>query len=97
MRVDLVRGVAHSTCTHWQAQQPTHAWIISRLSYSLKSILANAGQGIKEAVKKLLITFYGYNGKVKPVKLIVYRDGVSEGQFTKVTHFSCSYNTKDVM
>lgn len=35
-------------------------------------------------VKKLLINFYKKSGKVKPQKIIFYRDGVSEGEFDQV-------------
>ena len=35
-------------------------------------------------VKELLIDFYKANGKLKPTKIIFYRDGVSEGQFDQV-------------
>ena len=35
-------------------------------------------------VKELLIEFYIANGKVKPRRIIFYRDGVSEGQFDQV-------------
>ena len=35
-------------------------------------------------VKELLIEFYKANGKLKPSKIIFYRDGVSEGQFDQV-------------
>ena len=35
-------------------------------------------------VKELLIEFYKANGKLKPSKIIFYRNGVSEGQFDQV-------------
>ena len=35
-------------------------------------------------VKELLMEFYKANGKLKPSKIIFYRDGVSEGQFDQV-------------
>ncbi|KAJ7389269.1 argonaute 1 [Desmophyllum pertusum] len=35
-------------------------------------------------VKELLIDFYKANNKLKPTKIIFYRDGVSEGQFDQV-------------
>ena len=35
-------------------------------------------------VKELLIEFYKANRKLKPTKIIFYRDGVSEGQFDQV-------------
>jgi len=35
-------------------------------------------------VKELLIEFYKVNRKLKPSKIIFYRDGVSEGQFDQV-------------
>ena len=35
-------------------------------------------------VRELLIEFYKANGKLKPSKIIFYRDGVSEGQFDQV-------------
>ena len=51
----------------------------------------NRGGGAQEIindlaviVKELLIEFYKANGKLKPSKIIFYRDGVSEGQFDQV-------------
>ena len=38
----------------------------------------------KEIVKKLLLSFYHFNRKQKPRKIIYFRDGVSEGQFEMV-------------
>ncbi|XP_068702995.1 protein argonaute-2-like isoform X3 [Montipora foliosa] len=35
-------------------------------------------------VKELLIEFYKANGKLKPSKIVFFRDGVSEGQFDQV-------------
>ena len=35
-------------------------------------------------VREFLIEFYKANGKLKPSKIIFYRDGVSEGQFDQV-------------
>ncbi|KAK9804830.1 hypothetical protein WJX72_007669 [[Myrmecia] bisecta] len=39
--------------------------------------------GLKDTVKKLLLAFYR-NTRLKPAKLVFYRDGVSEGQFAEV-------------
>ena len=39
---------------------------------------------LAEMVKELLIEFYRANRKLKPTKIIFYRDGVSEGQFDQV-------------
>ena len=39
---------------------------------------------LAEIVKELLIEFYRANRKLKPTKIIFYRDGVSEGQFDQV-------------
>ena len=39
---------------------------------------------LTEMVKELLIEFYRANRKLKPTKIIFYRDGVSEGQFDQV-------------
>ena len=36
---------------------------------------------MKEVTKKLLIKFHAANKGRKPEKIIMYRDGVSEGQF----------------
>ena len=35
---------------------------------------------MKNATKNLLMKFYLANGKRKPEKLVMFRDGVSEGQ-----------------
>lgn len=43
-------------------------------------------QDLKGMVKDLLKSFYRASGK-KPVRLIFYRDGVSEGQFAEVQRF----------
>ena len=49
------------------------------------------GHGAQEIIndlaaimRELLIEFYKANGKLKPSKIIFYRDGVSEGQFDQV-------------
>ncbi|XP_067123336.1 protein argonaute-2-like [Centruroides vittatus] len=39
---------------------------------------------LKDMVKELLKAFYKHTGGKKPEKIIFYRDGVSEGEFTKV-------------
>ena len=39
---------------------------------------------LAKMVTELLIDFYKANGKMKPVRIIFYRDGVSEGQFDQV-------------
>ena len=39
---------------------------------------------LAEIVKELLIEVYRANRKIKPTKIIFYRDGVSEGQFDQV-------------
>ena len=39
---------------------------------------------MKEVTKKLLIKFHAANKGRKPEKIIMYRDGVSEGQFLTV-------------
>ena len=41
-------------------------------------------QDLKGVVKELLMEFYLCNSKMKPEKLVFYRDGVSEGQFETV-------------
>ncbi|CAG0885094.1 unnamed protein product [Darwinula stevensoni] len=38
----------------------------------------------KDIVKKLLLSFYSFNRKQKPRRIIYFRDGVSEGQFEMV-------------
>ena len=40
--------------------------------------------GMGGAVKELLIEFYRANRNTKPERLVMYRDGVSEGQFEQV-------------
>ena len=46
---------------------------------------------IKEMVKEMMKAFYLANRKVKPERILFYRDGVSEGQFqtvsVKITQF----------
>ncbi|XP_015751565.1 PREDICTED: protein argonaute-2-like isoform X2 [Acropora digitifera] len=39
---------------------------------------------LAEIVRELLIEFYKTNGRLKPSKILFYRDGVSEGQFDQV-------------
>ena len=39
---------------------------------------------MKGVIKELLMEFYQCNNKMKPERLIFYRDGVSEGQFEAV-------------
>lgn len=39
---------------------------------------------LQEIVKNHLITFYKFNRSIKPQRLIFYRDGVGEGQFSHV-------------
>ena len=39
---------------------------------------------LAEIVRDLLIEFYKTNGRLKPSKILFYRDGVSEGQFDQV-------------
>ncbi|XP_023215480.1 protein argonaute-2-like isoform X3 [Centruroides sculpturatus] len=42
---------------------------------------------LKEMMKELFKAFYKYTGGKKPQKIIVYRDGVSEGEFQKVMDY----------
>jgi len=44
-------------------------------------------QDFKEVTKSLLMKFYNINNKRKPEQIIMFRDGVSEGQFGKVLAF----------
>ncbi|KAH6928600.1 hypothetical protein HPB50_017370 [Hyalomma asiaticum] len=44
-------------------------------------------EDMKNIAKDLLLGFYQANNKVKPEKIIFYRDGVSEGQFSQVQQF----------
>eukprot|EP00959_Pyramimonas_sp_CCMP1952_P155208 3247493-Pyramimonas_sp.AAC.1 len=39
---------------------------------------------MKDAVKGLLLEFYQQNRGQKPERLVLYRDGVAEGQFPQV-------------
>ena len=39
---------------------------------------------MKGVIKELLMEFYQCNSKMKPERLVFYRDGVSEGQFEAV-------------
>ena len=39
---------------------------------------------MEDITKKLLINFFRKSGKRKPVKIIYFRDGVSEGQFEDI-------------
>ena len=41
-------------------------------------------QELKTIIKRLLLNFYRNTGGKKPEKLILYRDGVSEGMFNEV-------------
>lgn len=44
-------------------------------------------EDMKNIAKDLLMSFYQINNKVKPEKIIFYRDGVSEGQFSQVQRY----------
>ena len=48
-------------------------------------------------VKELLIEFYRANRKLKPTKIIFYRDGVSEGQFDQVLAHECGLYNRPVL
>lgn len=50
---------------------------------------ADCVQSLKEVVKELLIEFVRANKGMKPARIIFFRDGVSEGEFLKVTNPSC--------
>ena len=41
-------------------------------------------QDLKQTMRRLLISFYKNTNGAKPKRIIVYRDGVSEGQFKQV-------------
>lgn len=41
-------------------------------------------QDLKTIIKRLLLNFYRATNGKKPEKLILYRDGVSEGMFNEV-------------
>ena len=41
-------------------------------------------QELKTIIKRLLLNFYRNTAGKKPEKLILYRDGVSEGMFNEV-------------
>lgn len=40
-------------------------------------------QNLKEHIRSLLIDHYRASNKSKPVRLVFYRDGISEGQFAE--------------
>lgn len=44
-------------------------------------------QELSSMVKELLLMFYRSTGGYKPHRIILYRDGVSEGQFMHVSYF----------
>lgn len=48
-------------------------------------------QDLSAMVKELLISFYR-STRFKPTRIIFYRDGVSEGQFSQVSMLLCSYH-----
>ena len=52
---------------------------------------------LAEIVKELLIEFYRANRKLKPIKIIFYRDGVSEGQFDQVLAHECGLYNRPVL
>jgi hypothetical protein len=43
--------------------------------------------------RELLIMFYKSTGGYKPHRIILYRDGVSEGQFLHVSGYTSSFGT----
>ena len=59
-------------------------------NYEVEIRIQDGGQNeevindMKEVTKKLLIKFHAANKGRKPEKIIMYRDGVSEGQFLTV-------------
>lgn len=60
-----------------------------RQQCTLLSFIFNAVvQELSAAVQKLLKQFYQRNNQRKPAAIIMYRDGVSEGQFQQVTSLS---------
>ena len=46
-------------------------------------------QELSTMVKEHLMMFYKSTGGFKPHRIIIYRDGVSEGQFLLVSHHAC--------
>jgi eukaryotic translation initiation factor 2C len=50
------------------------------LQVGRKELITN----MKQATKELLVEFYRRNRQVKPARILMYRDGVSEGQFDQV-------------
>jgi eukaryotic translation initiation factor 2C len=61
------------------SNQPKHFACIVRLQDSRQEIIVDMRVMIKEALR----SYYTFSKK-KPSKIIIYRDGVSEGQFLKV-------------
>ncbi|KXZ43782.1 hypothetical protein GPECTOR_80g142 [Gonium pectorale] len=75
------------------ARDPSVAAVVASLDQTLgrwaTRVLLQAGRqevitGMSTAVKELLLEFYRANRNVKPQRLVMYRDGVSEGQFDQV-------------
>ena len=48
-------------------------------------------QELSSMVRELLLMFYKSTGGYKPHRIILYRDGVSEGQFLQVNIYICSF------
>ncbi|KAG2434383.1 hypothetical protein HYH02_012396 [Chlamydomonas schloesseri] len=75
------------------ARDPSVAAVVASLDQSLgrwaSRVLLQAGRqevisGMGGAAKELLLEFYRANRQTKPQRLVMYRDGVSEGQFEQV-------------
>ena len=60
---------------------PQHAFVLSTFC---ERALRFGVQDMKGVIKELLMEFYQCNSKMKPERLVFYRDGVSEGQFEAV-------------
>ncbi|PNW83955.1 hypothetical protein CHLRE_04g214250v5 [Chlamydomonas reinhardtii] len=91
----LGADVTHPTgaAARADSRDPSVAAVVGSLDASLgrwaSRVLLQAGRqevitGMCGATKELLLEFYRANKQVKPQRLVMYRDGVSEGQFEQV-------------
>lgn len=83
----LLPGTSERLCT---PPQPLNALFIVRSCRSpgpgawIAKWCSTSLQDLKKRFKDLLLDHYRASGKSKPDRLIMYRDGVSEGQFNEV-------------
>ncbi|CAD7696925.1 unnamed protein product [Ostreobium quekettii] len=89
----MLLGVDVSHPQSQEESEPSIAALVASMDpagshYACRVKIQQHGQELvndfKELVKELLLEFFKHNNRMKPESIIVYRDGVSEGQFDAV-------------